>query len=252
VTQLAGVVNRPGVIDLEESTTLPTQKASPLPYVLAALIVLAIATGIYLYRQTTMPNRGGTPSPTVVPTPARQLDYSLTARLKKNPSGNQTELAGEIVFTVGDALRFNFSSPQDGFLYIISEAPKPNPKTGLPFYNLLFPAPAITDAPTVKARQKIFIPAENSFYPIDDEEGTEKLWLVWSERPVSEMEQVRKWHNPTDGGEIKDDGEIKLVQEFLQRGARPTATKEEEHVSLKGGQNGLLVYPIRLEHFKGR
>ena len=230
-------------------TPKPAPGKSPLPYFAAFVVLLAGVIGVVGYwkmRQTKPPV-----APPMVP--ARQLAYSLSARLLKNAGGKPVELAGEIVFSPGDQLRLNLSSPQDGYLYLISEGPQPSPKTGLPLYNLLFPEPANTNAPTVRAKQTIYLPGEQPpWFPVDKEEGTEKLWLIWAETPVQELEQVRKWLNTKDRGEIKDDNEVKAAQEFLQRNfnnVKPRAEISEGQTHLSLGSGNVLVYPVRLQHF---
>jgi hypothetical protein len=124
----------------------------------------------------------------------------------------------------------------------------------LPRYNLLFPDPRTVNAntPSLKANQQLFIPSEQPpWFPVDKEQGTEKLWLIWSERSVNELETVRKWLNEKDGGEIKETGEIAMVRQYLDQNysaARPVAEKDEHQTHLRGGRSGLLIFPVKLVH----
>ena len=159
-------------------------------------------------------------------------------------------MPGEIIFTPGDELRLNFVSAQDGYFYLLNEGPKQ--VNGLPRYNLLFPAADLSAQPTMHANQPLYIPQEKPpWFSVDKEQGTETLWVVWSKERISELETVRKWLNPKDGGEIKAANEIKLVQEFLHRqatAAKPIAEKDEQQTHLKGGPEGLLIYAMKLGH----
>jgi len=228
-------------------------KAAPLELIAAALLVItALGAFIWISRSQDKADQPGTSPATIEP--SRLLNYSIRVRLNpgKNPNQPPAQLAGEIIFSASDELCFIFNSPQDGHLYIINEGPQP--ANGLPQYNVLFPDPKLTGAnvPSLKAGQQLFIPSEQPpWFPVDQEQGTEKLWIVWSERAVNEMETIRKWLNEKDGGEVKDADEIRTTQQFLNQhysAARPVAEKGEHQTLLKGGKDGLLVYPVKLEH----
>jgi hypothetical protein len=105
---------------------------------------------------------------------------------------------------------------------------------------------------SLKAGRPLYIPSEQPpWLTIDSEKGAETLWLIWSERSIGEFEVARKWLNEQDGGEIKDAPEIKAVQQFLDKhytDAKPKVEKDEQQTNLKGGKDGLLIYPIKLAH----
>jgi len=198
---------------------------------------------------------GRAPSATPpVAAPAQQLSYSTSVLQNpaKNPGKAPLAFAGEIIFTPGDQLRLNLNSPQDGYLYIVNEGPQP--KNGLRVYNLLYPDPTRVSEgmPSLKAGLPLFLPSEQPpWLTIDDEKGAETLWLIWCTYSISELEAARKWINEKDGGEIKDAGEIKAIQQFLETHypeSKPKVEKDEQQTNLKGGKNGLLIYPIKLQH----
>jgi hypothetical protein len=183
-----------------------------------------------------------------------RLSYSITARRnpQKFPQEQARELPGEIIFTPGDELRVNLIGRQGGYIYILNEGPKP--RDGLPSYNILFPAPDVGPGgkPTFLADQRLYLPSEPPpWFHVDDIPGTEKLWLIWAAQSVPELERVRKWLGPEFGGKINSRDETLGVQGYLNRNyqlAKPVAEKDEHQVNLKGGQNGLLIYLLRLEH----
>src|SRR5260370_41883638 len=98
--------------------------------------------------------------------------------------------------------------------------------------------------------QRVEIPQE-SWFTFDAEEGTEKLWLIFSANALPELEAVKQFANPKDQGLIRDAGLNARVQEFLRAhsGTKATIEKDDE---LK--QTGLkipgvvLVHAIKLEH----
>ncbi|MGE0129515.1 MAG: protein kinase [Blastocatellales bacterium] len=237
-----------------ESGPASEPKAIPGKLIAAtAIVIVAISAAIWFSWRAGSVNQqgGGQPSSPTPIAPSRMLNYSLRVRAK-GPNQNPVQLAGEIIFSPGDELCLIFNSPQDGYLYIVNEGP--NTVNGLPQYNFLFPAPELiaANAPSLQANQQLYIPSEQPpWFLVDQEQGTEKHWLVWSERPVAELEAVKKWLNEKDRGEIKDAKEIRSVQQFLNQhysAARPVAEKDESQTHLKGGKDGVLVYPVKLEH----
>ncbi|MEK7832214.1 MAG: hypothetical protein AAB401_14060, partial [Acidobacteriota bacterium] len=208
-----------------------------------------IAAAIWVWKSSQSSNE--------IAAPPRFLSYSLKSlpdpNKKENRGKEPTPLAGEIIFSPGDELSFIFSSPQQGYLYILNEGPES--KNESPAYILLSPRLDPYGTPILKANQKFFFPSEfrsveTPWIFVDSEQGTEKVWLIWSERSIKELEAARKWIE-TDRGEIKDAREVKDIQQFLDKYAAwtlPVAERVESQTNLRGGKDGLLIYPVKLEH----
>lgn len=229
------------------------QKQSPVKRAfligIAAVLVLIAGSMPLWWRSASPPPAPETNTPLLNPVAA--LSYSITARRnpERFPSESARELPGEIIFEPGDELRVNITGGRSGYFYIINEGPEPRDE--LPAYNMLFPAPAIP-SPAIAAGQTLYIPGERPpWFHVDDKPGTEKLWLVWSEQAVEELERARKWLGPETGGRIGDAAEIRMVRDFLNgryQNAKPIAEKDESQVHLRGGADGLLIYLLKLEH----
>jgi len=213
-----------------------------------AVAAVALIASIWIWKSSQ--STTDTPTP-----PLQQLSYSLLVRTNpaKNPGKEPIPFPGEIVFTPGDQLRLIISSQQEGFLYIVNEGPQP--KNGMPAYNFLFPdlqqAPA--GATSLKAGKSLFIPSErpDEWLTVDAEQGTEIFWLVWSEKSIPELEAAKKWLTPQYGGEIQNASEISAIQQFINKNHpanKPVAEKDDHQTNLKGGKDGVLVFPIRLAH----
>ncbi len=226
-------------------TAKSPSKGKLLGVVALAAIILVAAIWFWKSSQGTPPA-----DPTLVS--SRQLDYSLLVLTAKSASKEPMALPGEIFFSPGDQLRLIISSQQNGFFYIVNEGPKP--KNGLPVYNFLFPDPSQTpqNVASLKSGKSLFIPSDrpDEWLTIDAEQGTEVLWLIWSEKSIPELEAAKKWLTPQYGGEIQSAEEIAAIQQFISRNSanKPVATKDDTHTSLKGGKEGVLVYPVRLQH----
>jgi len=211
------------------------------------VIALIIAASWSRFRRSSVAG----PAPASVAASERTLSYWMTVQKYRNgqPFENPFRLAGEINFEKDYKVRLNVSSPQPGYLYILNEGPSPS--DGSPSFVVLFPSTTANDGLSYLAQnQRVEIP-EQSWFQFDAEEGTEKLWLVFSVDPVPEMEAVRQFANPKDQGIIKDAGLKAGVQEFLRAhaGAKTMLEKDDElkqtSLSIAGS---VLVHAIRLEH----
>jgi serine/threonine protein kinase len=250
-----------GELPIESTPAPKTSNANFVMLIAATAVVLlvAIAFGLWLERRhnsTDDRNAGRQEQQATQPSqppaaPSRTLNYSFKVRAKGR--GNKTsELAGEVIFTSGDQLCIIFNSPQDGYLYIINEGP--NKKNGLPQYNYLFPDPRLISAgvPTIKANQQLFAPSEKPpWFPVDTEEGAERLWLVYADRPVPLLEDMKKWLNDKSIGEIQLANDIQSLQQYLSQNyaaAPPKRDVGDSNTTLTGGKDGALIYPIKVEH----
>jgi serine/threonine protein kinase len=184
--------------------------------------------------------------------PERVLNYAILMQKdpRRYPGSKPFQLPGEVVFSPGDRVRLLFSSPQSGALYLINESPTLAGDASA--FNILFPSPTSNNnAAQLAAGQPVQIPERGDGFILDAEEGTEKLWLVWSAKPIDELEALKRWANPQDKGEIKDANQVTSLREFLTRHATPAPEmqrdEETKQTTLKARAD-LLVKLIKLEH----
>jgi hypothetical protein len=99
------------------------------------------------------------------------------------------------------------------------------------------------------AEQHSLIPAEPHWFQFDTQEGVERLWLVFSENAVAELESVRRFASKETQGVIADMTQNKLLQDFFatHSAAKPETEKGETMTTLTV-PGKLLLYPVRLEH----
>lgn len=225
------------------------------PLLLSALLALASVVASHYATNDGPPEKKKVESPAIS---ERQLMYSLKVKpdLKHNPGAEPFDSSGAgIIFKAGDQVRLNVSSPQSGYLYVINEGPaKPD---GLPDINVLFPDMTINGGSAqISANQPIQFPRpsgnpEQDWFIFDKEEGVEKLWLIWSERGVPEMEDVKGWGNPKDKGVIGNPSQIRMVAQYLatNAGAKVEAEREEaSRQTMLRGKGKVLVSVVKLEH----
>jgi hypothetical protein len=143
--------------------------------------------------------------------PERRLTYYLIARRdpKRFRDSQPFRSTGEHIFEAWYQVRLMISSDQAGYLYVLNEGP-PDQVSNLAKYVLLFPdADTSNWSAAISANRTVQIPQpsekpDDDWNLFDNERGTEKLWLVWSERSVPELEAVKHLANPNDAGVIRD------------------------------------------------
>jgi serine/threonine-protein kinase len=182
----------------------------------------------------------------------RSLRYWVLVRKPQagTLAGEPFRLAGEMLFPQGYQIRLMFSSAEAGYFYLLNEAPPA--ASALPAYNVLFPSAARKDrSALLSAGEDIPIPSADSYFVFDEQEGEEKLWMIWSRDPVPELEAVKKWANPQDRGRVGGRNESLAVKEYLERSAQARARKdvdETARVTTLRAPGGLMVHLLRLEH----
>ena len=242
------------------TTELPPASPSPnasrrgkLPIVVGMIVVALIAAVVIgkslLPSLTTNPNETDARAVTT----ERLLNYSVTMQKdpRRYPGSAPFRLPGEVVFSPGDRVLFDFSSPQSGHLYVINESPVAAGQSSS--FNILFPSPtANRGSAQLAAGQSIRVPEIGEGFEFDEEQGAEKLWLIWAAAPVPELEAVKGWANPQDLGEIKDAARIAALRDFLNRAssAKPDVERDETNkqttVKAKGD---VLVRLVNLQHY---
>lgn len=218
-----------------------------------ALIVMAVVTaailGVSKWRSLRARSAAVT-SPSVAPIAAdeRTLTYWITVQKfrDKKPFQNPFTIPGEMIFEEDYQIRLNFRSPQGGHLYILNEGPTPS---AVPEFNILFPSSTANNGSSLITADQVTQIPEQSWLKFDAQQGTEKLWLVFSEEAVPELEAVKEFAGPQTQGLIADPARNKVVQTFLNTHSqtRPTIEKGERLTTMKI-HGKVLVHTIRLEH----
>lgn len=264
VTQMipAAVVGPPIQRDRsEESKTDSGDKNKSRPFALMsiiALVVLAGVVGAYVWQSKSFDTSGQPAAPMNAPTvpdtaaakPSRILTYSLTVQsFTDGRYKNPFQLSGEMLFRNRDRVRLNIQSPQAGYLYILNQGPKGD--NGDASFNILFPSPATNDGSAMlSADQKIQIPAQ-SWFELDTKEGTELIWLVWSENAIQELESAKRFANARDRGKIQDAELIGSIESLLRKHQSRIADVEKDDNKKESritANADILAHTIKLEH----
>jgi serine/threonine protein kinase len=197
--------NRDKPPDDSSPATLPRLRPKKAPWMVIAAGIAVTAIAIFLlWRYLPSGQSGSGPQGTTQPAPSiavaeRRLSYWLKVQRnpQRYPRSKPFNLASEdIVLNNLDNIQLHFSSPQQGFLYLINEGPRQS--NGLPQFIVMFPLD--NGSAELAAKQE----SQSDWFQMDKEEGVEKIWIVWSEHRVPEMEAVKGWADLKHGGEIGD------------------------------------------------
>lgn len=158
-------------------------------------------------------------------------------------------LGGEINFEKDYRVRLNLGSSQDGHLYILNEGPAEQGRPSA--YVILFPSPTSNGGESLLgAGRQIQVP-EKSWIQFDAEQGTEKLWLVWTAESVSALEALKVYANSRDRGLVGDPDLNGAARDFLQahQNPRPAASRDGDKKEVVLTSNGaILTHFLNLEH----
>ncbi|HKO95649.1 MAG TPA: protein kinase [Pyrinomonadaceae bacterium] len=231
-----------GFVDRSPKPSGSKSKIALVLGVLFALILAVAGTAAWLLLRT----KEAEEKPPA-PVAERNLNYGLTVQKMRNgkPYQDTFESTGQEIFENGWKFRMNLDSPQTGYLYLLNEGPAAADTTT---YNLLFPVPSTNSgSPYVPANQKI----ETGWMVFDQNQGTEKFWMVWAAEAVPELEAVKGVANPKDKGEITDNSQRRAIEQFLKKHSSAEAVvgkdKTKKQSSVKATGN-ILVHHLELEH----
>jgi serine/threonine protein kinase len=233
------------------SSSTRTGKRTLALVLAAGLLLAAVAfTGTRMWRASSSETAKPVAASPVAE-PERSLTYWMLVQKYRGgkPFQDPFRLGGEINFEKDYRVRLNLRSPQNGHLYILNEGPA---ESGQPSpFMILFPSPTANSGKSLlSAGQPVQIP-ERSWFQFDAEQGTEKIWLVWSADSIPALEAVKGFANPRDRGLISDTKLNDAVRDFLQAHQSPRAAAERDEdrkeVVLKS-KGAILTHLLRLEH----
>lgn len=221
--------------------------AAPAKWIaaVAAVVIVAVAGWMMSRPKTTVVN----PPPRPV-TPA--FDYWVMVQKYRDGKPFQPPFrqAGEMIFENDYHVQLNVGAARAGSLYIINEAPEP--VNGLPDFVTLFPSPTANGGKSeLAANQQINIPEVGDGFVFDKDQGTEKLWLIWSAKRLPELEALKSLANSKDKGQLSDPEQIRSVRDLIAKHhATPAsvAKNETEKVTRVSGSADVIVHLIKLEH----
>jgi serine/threonine protein kinase len=204
---------------------------------LALLSAIGIASWFLLKPQPVI-----TPPPVVTTAaPKHEVTWWLDVqRMQGNKLEDKSyQSAGRDWFPNGSKFRFNLTSPQSGYLYLLNEGPTTGGKISL---NLLFPTPANNNLNAAVAANQ---PIQTGNFQFDTNQGEEKFWIVWATNPIAEIEAVKTTAKPT----IHDASQSAAILQLLNKHAGQTAAQADEAKELTHVTGDVvLAQMVRLKH----
>ncbi len=202
-------------------------------------LVVVLGGGLAAWRWLAVtPIQERTPAATLTPTaPERSLSYLLTVQKVRNgqDDGLPFSAAEGEKLENGWKLRFTFKSPQTGYVYMINEGPGARGQTR--FAKLFPPDDETAQLPANEARV-------TASFPLDQNKGTEKVWLVWSQAAVPDLDAVKKEI-------VTNPAQAEAIRRFLSQhaGQQPASLPDTQskQITLRG-RGETWVKAILLEH----
>ncbi len=219
-----------------------------------AIMIVAVAIAAAATTGTLMWLRTGSRPAAVAPAvagPLRSVSYSIMVQKYRDgkPYEDQFRLRDDMNFEKDYGIRLNISSPEKGYLYLLNEGPV---KTdGSPSFVVMFPSETANDGSAeLEENQQIQIPRQ-SWFRFDEQKGAEKIWLVWAQRSVDELEAVKGFVNPKERGFVASPEMRSAVYEFLKShsSSKPGVERDEvKKETIVRASGDMLVHVIKLEH----
>ena len=229
----------------------PPRKRVPIIAVASvAIFALAIASLWYAWKsKATSAVPPAKPATSAPLGPEQSLTYWLTVQkmLNKKTLGKPIESAGNIIFGNGWKFRFNLRPVQSGALYLLGVGP--GKKGGLE-YNILFP---LAQQNGLDARLQANQTMQSDWLYFVERTGQEKLWIIWSVRPIPEMDKIfsQAAGNKQNPGVVADPSQIAQIETYLNM-YDPTRLEKVDQLSNNltsiKGRGEVVVSLVELRH----
>jgi hypothetical protein len=231
---------------VEPATPAPAPSSAKRLGVIAAVALVSGLLSVALAYFVLIPRTkeaGAPASLTSANTLEQSFTYSLTVQKMrgKKPDGDEMEMTGKEVYGNGWKFRFNVWPAQKGAFYLLNEAPT----AGITEFNALFPTPQSGGTAAIGANQRL----QTRWLEFDQQTGVEKLWLIWSDKPVADLDQV--FAAAANQGGVLNSTQVATVQRYLARydpkdlEVNPDEAREQTVVKGKGE---LFVQLLTLNH----
>jgi serine/threonine protein kinase len=216
------------------------------------ILMIVVFAGLVIGGTAFWRRSGSAPVSSTPAIPAeRALSYWITVQKYRDGKALQDpfRLRDDINFEKDYRIRLNITSSQSGRLYLLNEGPAPADQA--PTFNVLFPSETANNGSALlNENQQIQIP-QQSWFQFDEQQGTEKIWVVWTEKEVPALEAIKGFANSKDRGVISSPGLRTAVNEFLKAhsSTKSYVNRDEDKKETIVRANGeVLVHVIKLEH----
>jgi tRNA A-37 threonylcarbamoyl transferase component Bud32 len=242
--------SRAETLPMSPALVVKPRKRKAVLVVAGMILLLGVIAAVMIWRSGRQ--EGNAPVQTEPPravasSPVRTLDYVLTVQQMKDgtPYKDPFPATGKEILLGGYQVKVNVSNSQMGFLYLVNEGPAGK---GVMTYNLLFPTPSANDGSAhLDSGQHI----STNWLQLDEHEGTENFWIIWSDAAVPELEAVKGVVNKKQQGTISDSRQADAVRDLLGQYAivaPEISTDEATKVNHLTAHAKVLAHLIKIEH----
>lgn len=158
----------------------------------------------------------------------------------QDPPVFEPKISQNLFYPAGSGISVHVESAQEGFLYILNQAP--HEAGQIPDFGEVFPAAEVHRGQSGLQSGDSINVADLQF---DEQQGDEKLFPVWSAKPVDLLENLKTDEN----GRLTDGAQVTEIEAFLlenlDRKAEPVLDGDAVRLSR---QDQLFVHPARVRH----
>jgi serine/threonine protein kinase len=221
-----------------QQTSSPSRRGNAAPLIFSLLAVAAaVAVVLLIWAMKRQPKAAFAPE--------RRLAYSLLVQKMRDgkPYQEPFRASGREIFENGWKVKFDFSLPQPGSLYLLNDGPGAN---GVPALALVFPTPSVNNG---SAQVMAYQHLQSGWLVFNDSPGKEKFWIVWADKPVAELEQAVTQVARTKNAVIADARLDAAIRSDLGRSAPvQVSVDQDSKLTTVSGRGELLVSGLELEH----
>jgi serine/threonine protein kinase len=219
----------------EEIKRKPANKS----LVLIALLILLTGSGVLVWivfggKQTEVANKPTANSNVHAPEPGNMRSFAYWLDLTRTNNGKAIDrsikASGQEVFTNGDYFVVNFTSPDNGYLYLLNEGRNYRDATSF-YYEGKY---------TIKANTR----ASSPKLGFDNKDGTEEFWFLFSDKPIAILE---RYEAPREIPETDTD----QVRKYLTQNTPANLTSTEDISNAQTvvkGSGEVIAYKAKLRH----
>jgi serine/threonine protein kinase len=257
-------MQKTGILPEAKTVLLKKPRISPAQITIAVLLVVLVGLLTWLaFRPNPLapvstPAATSTPAPGLPARPERQISYALSiqkmkiggdgkpimgADKKPQTDGPPYQELERETFNSTDRFSFQFSSLQEGYLYLLNLETQEN---GENLYTLQYPSSNAGSA-KISANQTV----ETGRYRFDPSKPIEHLLLIWATSPVAVLEAAKKKINPQAFDAIRDPRQIDAVKQLLEQHKPAKASAAPDDAAKRTtvqGAGEVIIHPIQLTH----
>jgi hypothetical protein len=162
------------------------------------------------------------------------LRYSV---LKPRADGTFEEVSPDSVFHMGDRIRLSLMSNQEGYLYIIEHGSSGK-------WQPLYPPPGESGRKLIAGQEYLIPGGPGEFFEFNGETGQEKLFVLLSRTPETNLDQVIEALRNQRSGAISEQIVAQLRNEVQSRDLVFTKSDDDQNASGRTAPEDRATYVV--------